>query len=453
MSRVPGVTTIDYMEVNPAFSAVPPGHQVATSAPTPITYARNTAVTVPIISISAPSGTAADVVTRFDAIMENASSSLTKAELVELMSMGFSISPPGLGGPAMMAVAQGAVTQEITMGQITATFDSRAAAAGATINIDPEEMEEDTSGKPREEVQESADSKAAAVTYICLSLHRLCIKEVGAFLKGVRQLKDSYHVLMGVHSQYMQDFQYTRGLCENVSSLFNQCDDLKKTLAHHCAVADETYSGNRTVHGPLRFLILQHMDLTGMVPYGMYIDMKMGLPLLEPGLLLTWLGDAHVNSVLNLIAEINMKHDLAASTDRFWRYSRSLNPGFFLGLQQSKCYILIARMADILVRSGITRVTEYSDPRNSKILADKPAIRAQAEQFGQEFWIAYNSLAGTGEGAGPVAKALAREAQSGTRIQRNLHARPVQKPVIVNAASTSVAKPPAGALDAMVTDN
>nr|AQN78371.1 nucleocapsid [Citrus leprosis virus N] len=442
---------IDYTTVIPAYQATPTENQVASSAPTPKTYTRAAAVAVPIVKIPPPTDNPQDLVTRFETLMSTASSILTKSELAEIMGIGFCITPPGMEEPAMMMVAVGAVTQALTMGQIPATYDSRAAAANAMINIDPDE-EEDKSDTPKKPAEESAGSKAAAITYICLSLLRLCVKEVDTFLKGVQQLKSSYHILMGAHSEYMTSFQYSRGMCSNIASLFNQCEDLRRTLAHHCAIADETFHQARNVHGPLRFLILQHMDLTGMIPYGMYIDLKMGLPLLSPGLLLTWLHDAHVSNVLALISEINTKYDTLTSGDRFWRYSRGIDPGFFLPLQQSKCYILIARMADILVRSGIVSVTQYSDPRNARCIADKTTVKAQAEIFGKEFWAAYSSLSGSSADSGPVAKTIASGSRTGgITVKRNLHPRAPPPAPVVNMPPPQSSAP--GALDEMVDDD
>nr|UYF11857.1 nucleocapsid [Citrus bright spot virus] len=438
--------TIDYSAVIPAYQDTPVENQVASSAPTPKVYTRNAALAIPIVRIPSPPENPQDMVTRFETIMGTASSVLTKSELAELMGMGFCISPPGSGEPVMVGVAAGSVTEALMMGQIPATYDSRAAAANAMVNIDPDE-DEDVDEMTDRPAEEAAASKATAISYICLSIARLCVKEVETFLKGVQQLKSSYHILMGSHSEYMSNFQYTRGLCSNVSSLFNQCEDLRRTLAHHCAVADETYHSNRNIHGPLRFLILQHMDLTGMIPYGMYVDLKLGLPLLSPGLLLTWLHDAHVSNVLSLISEINTKHDNLTSGDRFWRYSRAIDPGFFLPLQQSKCYILIARMADILVRSGIVSVTQYSDPRNARCIADKTTVKAQAEIFGKEFWTAYSSLSGSSTDAGPIARTIASGSRTGgITIRRNLHPRAPPPPPVVNIPPPA---PGPGALDDM----
>ncbi|ARJ35799.1 nucleocapsid [Citrus chlorotic spot virus] len=440
---------VDYTSVLDIYSDTPEESQVASSAPTPVTYSREAAVAKPIVTLEAPPDTHADVITLFQTIMDHANSRMTKKDLLVIMSLGFCLTPPGCEGPSMWSVAQGAVVQPLSMPGITAVYDSRAAAASSTMNIDPDEGDqaEDSQAPPDDE---DAASQCRAISYICLSLMRLAVKRVETFMKGTPQLVTAYHILMGDHSPFLASFNYSRGLCSNISSLFNQCDDMKRTLAHHCAVADESHHNNRTVHGPLRFLILQHMDLNGMVPYGMYVDMKRGLPLLKPGTILTWLHDAQVASTLMLISKINKDHDRTDKADRFWRYCRCIDPGFFIELQQSRCYILIARMADILVRGGCVNVTEYSDPKKAESIKDKANILANAERFGIEFMAAYNALSGTSEGAGPVARALA-SAAVGQPTRRILVPRNPRPQPTVNVTSNP---PPqrVGALDSMIQD-
>ncbi|AWT62660.1 nucleocapsid [Clerodendrum chlorotic spot virus] len=441
-------TDVDYASVLDIYSDTPEESQVASSAPTPITYSREAAVAKPIVALENPPETHTDVITLFQTIMEHSSSRMTKKDLLIIMSLGFCLTPPGCEGPAMWPVAQGANVQPLSMPGITAVYDSRAAASSSTMNIDPDEGEQSESTQAPAEEEDIA-SQCRAISYICLSLMRLAVKRVETFMKGTPQLITAYHVLMGDHSPFLSSFNYSRGLCSNISSLFNQCDDMKRTLAHHCAVADESHHSNRTVHGPLRFLILQHMDLNGMVPYGMYVDMKRGLPLLSPGSILTWLHDAQVAPILLLLSKINKEHDRVDKPDRFWRYSRSIDPGFFVELQQSRCYILIARMADILVRGGCVNVTEYSDPKKAESIKDKANIMANAERFGTEFMLSYNALSGAAEGAGPVARALANAAAGNPMrrilVQRNPRPQP--------AVNVTVNQPPrVGALDSMIPE-
>nr|WNK15266.1 MAG: nucleocapsid protein [Dichorhavirus sp. 'monocotyledonae'] len=152
----------------------------------------------------------------------------------------------------------------------------------------------------------------------------------------------------------------------------------------------------------------------------MYIDLKNGLRMLNAGTLMTWLYDAQTHDALTLIHDTNKNFDRSNQPDKMWRYSRSINPGFFMGFQQTKCLVLMARMADILVNSGLVTVTEYSDPRKIWALKDKPEITKAAAEFGKEFMDAYNALAGSSTSAGPISRAVNKGKNSNTRGIRRI---------------------------------
>lgn len=441
---------IDYMTPLSAYEGVPAEYQEATSSPTPREYTRDAAKAIPICILPAPPVNEVEVAEAFREATLGAETVLSKLQLAQIMSLGFMIQVSGDPVTLMQGVAEGSFLEAMTMPDIKTRQDSRITAAIAAMALDPaEEGADDMDDRAQQADAESALSKARAMVYICLSLMRLAVKPAESFMKGIHQLKQAYSVLVGEHSEFLFNYSYSEGMCRNIADMFNQCDDLKATLCHHCAIADETHHSNRKRHGLLRFLILQHVDLTGMIPYGMYIDMRRHFTLLTPGQLLTWLHDNQVSRPLSVIADINTRYDVSNGADRFWRYSRGLDPGFFIALQQSKCVTLIARMAHILVKGGAVAVNEYSDPRKAKSLENKPGLAAEADKFATEFVEAYNGLSGSSANAGPVSRKLYNQGR-GIPTRRGLFTPPSARPApVVNVHVPAPSSSLAGALDAM----
>ncbi|KAL7188082.1 hypothetical protein ACSBR1_038019 [Camellia fascicularis] len=208
----------------------------------------------------------------------------------------------------------------------------------------------------------------------------------------------------------------------------SSCVDIKNTLVNHVAYADTRYQydSDRTKLGLLRFVIVQHLELTGMSAYQMFVEVihKLTLMTTEPSL--SWLRIPETEDCIDEIGRICMSfdkpsHKQGSIPSRFWRYAQIVDPGYFLK-PQSKSNILVisikqgsipsrfwrcARIVDpgyflklqsksnILVVAILSELCYrycHTDNRNMVILANQDQIKKDVAKFVDNFEFDYDML-------------------------------------------------------------
>ncbi|KAL7188042.1 hypothetical protein ACSBR1_037979 [Camellia fascicularis] len=218
-------------------------------------------------------------------------------------------------------------------------------------------------------------------------------KSVDNYMRSMDRIAKGFSSFYKTSSFTVKSFKPS--ICELsvIKDGLSSCVDIKNTLVNHVAYADTRYQydSDRTKLGLLRFVIVQHLELTGMSAYQMFVEVIHKLTLMTTESFLAPLRIPKTEDCIDEIGRICMSfdrpsHKQGSIPSRFWRYARIVDLGYFLKLQSKSNILAVAILSELCYRYC------HADNRNMVVLANQDQIKKDAAKFVDDFEFDYDML-------------------------------------------------------------
>ncbi|DBA08161.1 TPA_asm: nucleocapsid protein [birds-foot trefoil-associated virus] len=252
--------------------------------------------------------------------------------------------------------------------------------------IVPTSVPMETSDSPTE----SIDEQASAICFLFAWLTRYVVKSPSQALSiQYSKVQDTYMKFYQKSSKIFDKFQADKLWILSLRNAFDAFLRVRNTLVLYVANAETVSKATPRIFNLLRYLFFQNLEFMGMHAY-VSIVMIMSRIALPPAQILTWLRMSGSELAIDEAYKIMANHDNGmkeggATSERLWKYARILDAGYFNQLQTSYAAELIATLAYIEIKLGISKEAGHSSPLNITVIADNKHIRdigkAKAEAF------------------------------------------------------------------------
>lgn len=269
----------------------------------------------------------------------------------------------------------------------------------------------------REDDDDNVGAKAAC--YLSANLMKLITKSVDNYMRSMDRIAKGFFSFYKTSSFTVESFKPSIRELSVIKHGLSSCVDIKNTLVNHVAYADTRYQydSDQTKLGLLRFVIVQHLELTGMSAYRMFVEVIHKLPLMTTGPFLARLRIPETEDCIDEIGRICMSfdrpsHKQGSIPSRFWRYARIVDPGYFLKLQSKSNILAVAILSELCYRYC------YTDNRNMVVLANQDQIKKDAAKFVDDFKFDYDMLRLKSANTGPIWKMVIQKKIAARKRQR-----------------------------------
>lgn len=243
-----------------------------------------------------------------------------------------------------------------------------------------------------ERMEESMKDQANAICFLLSWLTRYVVKSPSVALSlQYSKLPGTYMKFYQKSSKIFSKFAPDSAWILSLRSAFDAFVRVKNTLVLHVASAETslTLKQDPRAFNLLRFLYFQNLEFMGMHAYASIVSIinEVSLP---PPLILTWLRMSGAELAIDEAGLIMSTLDngmipSGVSKERLWKYARLLDAGYFNRLQTSYVAELMATLAYIEIKLGISSEAGYDSPLNIFAIANNNHIkeigRAKAEAF------------------------------------------------------------------------
>ncbi|UTQ50566.1 MAG: nucleocapsid [Betanucleorhabdovirus taraxi] len=262
------------------------------------------------------------------------------------------------------------------------------------------------------DAEESEPVKAKALSFLYSWLTRFSIKTPSAVLNmQYDKLRETYMKFYGVSSAVFDNFRPDSSWIRGIKEAFDSFVRVKNTLIFHVASSETFYKESPKVFNILRYLYYQNLEFMGMHAYVSLVNImsKVALP---PAQILTWLrisgAELAIDEAYKIMSSLdNGMIDNGVKAERLWKYARCLDQGYFNRLQTAYAAELMATLAYIEIKLGISQETGYSSPLNIHILDKNRHIREVGKAKAEAFMICKNSVISLSSDASVVDKMYA----------------------------------------------
>lgn len=242
-----------------------------------------------------------------------------------------------------------------------------------------------------ERMEESMKDQANAICFLLSWLTRYVVKSPSVALSlQYSKLPGTYMKFYQKSSKIFSKFAPDSAWILSLRSAFDAFVRVKNTLVLHVASAETRWKqGDPSAFNLLRFLYFQNLEFMGMHAYASIVSIINKVSL-RPALILTWLrmsgAELAIDEAYLIMSTLdNGLIPSGMSKERLWKYARLLDAGYFNRLQTSYAAELMATLAYIEIKLGISSEAGYDSPLNIFAIANNNHIkeigRAKAEAF------------------------------------------------------------------------
>ncbi|KAL7188076.1 hypothetical protein ACSBR1_038013 [Camellia fascicularis] len=245
---------------------------------------------------------------------------------------------------------------------------------------------------------------AKAACYLSANLMKLITKSVVNYMRSMDRIAKGFLSFYKTSSFTVYSFKPSIRELLVIKHGLSSCVDIKNTLVNHVAYADTRYQydSDRTKLGLLRFVIVQHLELTRMSAYQMFVELIHKLTLMKPTQIFTRI----------CISFDRPSHKQGSIPSRFWRYARIVDPSYFLQLQSKSNILAVAILSELCYKYCST------DHRNVVVPANQVQIKKDAAKFVDDFKFDYDMLQLKSPKGGPIWKMVIQEKIAAQKRQR-----------------------------------
>lgn len=228
---------------------------------------------------------------------------------------------------------------------------------------------------------ESESNKARGITFLACLYCRLIVKDTTHIRLALPSLRKGFGSLYGTQSAVLTNFNPLDNWAEVIKTGFSTYPAAQGTLALICAYADETISRSAPDYGLARFLLLQHLEFTGMHLYKMTMMLVKVMAPVSIGQFLSWVSNPHSRQATLEIATIVKTYDQKDVTyDPIWKYAKLVESLYFLNIAASRNKYLTCLLAKLMNANGLKGTSEYANPENIRVVKDLPnEIKTRAQ--------------------------------------------------------------------------
>ncbi|QIQ60845.1 nucleocapsid protein [Peach virus 1] len=219
--------------------------------------------------------------------------------------------------------------------------------------------------------QETTDSEARAICFICCFYMRLANKPPEHVEKALGPLKVSYSSLYGTGSTLLSKFNPNVSWAYTIHNGLRSSRLTSSTLGYRLACAEEVLKRTDDNYGICRMLLFQHLEMIGMQIYKMAINLMADMKMMSPGELLGWIEvPDSVETVENILKIATITDNPTRTPMTYhWKYSKLYNPAYFVNMNPSKNRFLAQVLAKLTNIRGLARTDDYADPTNMKAIS------------------------------------------------------------------------------------
>ncbi|QBZ28532.1 putative nucleoprotein [Apple rootstock virus A] len=259
--------------------------------------------------------------------------------------------------------------------------------------------------------------KVTAICFIAAWVSRYAVKSPGDQLSlQLAALETTYLKMYGRSSTVFKSFSPTKEYLMALQNCYQSFPRVRNTLAINVGYMECYYKTMPKQFNLLRYCFFQHLEFMGMHAYTSAVQIinKLSLPV---GLVLTWLRMSGMEDAVDEIGHIIGKFDNGMLTngnshERLWKYARILNDGYFNKMQTSYNPELIATLAWIEIKLGLSVEGGYNSPLNIQVIKGNEALSEVGKAKAEAFLECKNSVVAGQAGASVVDRMYARRFSS-----------------------------------------
>ncbi|AZN18352.1 putative nucleocapsid protein [Zhuye pepper nucleorhabdovirus] len=331
-----------------------------------------------------------EVIKVFNKITSPTFKEMTEVDLYEMLSAALNLKHPVTGELLFRSPWE---TQYLCADYMTAKPLSsskvsmvRESAATVITTIVPETDRMETSEGP----DEPAKLQAQAISFLFSWLTRFAVKSPSPAL-GIQysKVKEAFMKFYQKSSSIFDKFSPDSTWILCLRNAFDAFIRVRNTLVLHVADAETRRKHDPKAFNVLRYLYFQNLEFMGMHAYVSIVNImsKVALP---PALILTWLrmsgAEMAIDEAYTIMSSLdNGMIESGDKSERLWKYARILDAGYFNRLQTSYAAELMATLAYIEIKLGISQEVGYSSPLNIYAISNNKHIKdigkAKAEAF------------------------------------------------------------------------
>ncbi|DAF42449.1 nucleocapsid [Bacopa monnieri virus 2] len=283
----------------------------------------------------------------------------------------------------------------------------------ATIIPSSEGDHMDTHEEEQEKIQ------ATAISFLFSWLTRFAVKSPSAALTlQYTKLKETFMKFYQISSRVFDTFNPDATWVTCLRNAFDAFLRVRNTLVLHVAEAETRSKSDPRAFNVLRYLYFQNLEFMGMHAYVSIVTImnKVALP---PALVLTWLrmngAELAIDEAFQIMSTLdNGMIEGGANRERLWKYARILDAGYFNRLQTSYSAELMATLAYIEIKLGLSQEVGYASPLNIFVIANNTHIKEIGKAKAEAFIECKNSVIALSSDASVVDKIYAKRHTAAT---------------------------------------
>ncbi|AKH61401.1 nucleocapsid protein [Datura yellow vein nucleorhabdovirus] len=275
---------------------------------------------------------------------------------------------------------------------------------------------------------EPISNQVLAITFLFSWLTRFSVKSPSSALAlQYTKLKENLMKFYQKSSKIFETFNPDSTWVICLRNAFDAFLRVRNTLVLHVAEAETRCKQDPKAFNVLRYLYFQNLEFMGMHAYVSIVTImnKVALP---PALVLTWLrmngAELAIDEAYQIMSTLdNGMVEGGATKERLWKYARLLDAGYFNRLQTSYSAELMATLAYIEIKLGLSQEVGYASPLNIFVIANNTHIKDIGRAKAEAFMECKNSVISMSAGASVVDKIYAKRHSATTVTAPPAHKR------------------------------